>query len=155
MTLLAARGAKRFVSQLIEILSDSSAIWTRRPGASNQAIEQLIDNCPFRLPEGYVALLGYSNGGEGPLCIEPWSIRLFPAEEVIEYNRRYKLPELLPEDFAVGDSGGEDMLAIKKGVNNPCPLFVLPFIKAESDVVEVCWDFEMFVMALGRTTDPR
>jgi hypothetical protein len=139
------------MATLLDILSDSTAGWTRRPPATDAAIEALSANCDFKLPEEYLFFLRYSNGGEGFLCIEPWYFQLWSAEEDIEYNRGYNVEEFLPGWFAIGSSGGGEMLAIRKRDGSPCPVYMVPFIPMEeSDAIQIAHDFEMFAMALGR-----
>jgi hypothetical protein len=135
---------------LLEILSDSSATWTRRPPASEAAIRALVASCDFRLPDEYLSFLRYSNGGEGSLCLEPWWFRICPAEEVLAYNQGYSVEEFLPGFFAIGSSGGGEMLVLRKRDGSPCPIYMVPFIMAERDVVQIAHDFEMFALALGR-----
>jgi hypothetical protein len=139
------------MATLLEILSDSTAGWTRHPPATDAAIDALTANCDFALPEEYLAFLRYSNGGEGCLCIEPWYFQLWSTAEDIEYNRGYNVEEFLPGWFAIGSSGGGEMLAICKRDGSPCPVYMVPFIPmAESDAVQIAHDFEIFAMALGR-----
>src|SRR5438093_1611085 len=77
------------MATLLEILSDSTAGWTRHAPATDAAIEALTANCDFVLPEEYLSFLRYSNGGEGFLRIEPWYFQLWSTAEDIEYNRGY------------------------------------------------------------------
>jgi hypothetical protein len=136
---------------LHEILSDPSGNWSRRPPASEAAIRTLAAACDFALPQEYESFLRYSNGGEGPLCIEPWYFQLCSAEDVLSYNRDYKVGQFLPGFFAIGSSGGSEMLAIRKRDGSPCPVYMVPFIPmSECDAVPIAHDFEMFAMALGR-----
>lgn len=139
------------MATLLEILSDPNAKWTKCPPATDAAIDVLIANCDFKLPVEYLSFLRYSNGGEGFLCIEPWYFQVWSTEEVIAYNQGYKVEEFLPGWFAIGSSGGGEMLAIRKREGSPCPVFMVPFIPmAESDAVQIAHDFEMFAMALER-----
>jgi hypothetical protein len=139
------------MATLLEILSDSTAVWTRRPPASAAAIESLEASCDFTLPEEYLSFLRFSDGGDGVLCIEPWYFQLCSAEEVVAYNQGYNVEEFLPGFFALGSNGGGEMLAIRKRDGSPCPVYMVPFIPmAESDAVQIAHDFEMFAMALGR-----
>jgi hypothetical protein len=139
------------MATLLEILSDSTAGWERRPPVSDAAVEALTSNCDFNLPQEYLAFLHYSNGGEGSLCIEPWYFRLCAAEEVIAYNQGYNVEEFLPGWFAIGSDGGGELLAIRKRDGSPCPIYMVPFLfMSESDAVQIAHDFEMFAMALGR-----
>jgi hypothetical protein len=139
------------MAALLDILSDPTAGWTRRPPATEAAIQTLAARCGFPLPEEYLAFLRYSNGGEGFLCIEPWYVQLCSAEVLVEYNHDYNVEEFLPGWFAIGSNGGGEMLAIRKRDGSPCPVYMVPFIPmAESDAVQIAHDFEMFAMALGR-----
>lgn len=141
------------VPSLTDILADPTADWTRQAPATEESLQRLLGKCDFRLPEEYLAFLRYSNGGEGPLCIEPWWFQLFPADEVVAYNDGYKVAEFLPGWFAIGSNGGGEMLAIQKRDGSPCPVYMIPFIPmAESDAVQICHDFEMLAMALGRAS---
>jgi len=110
---------------LLEILSDSTAGWTRRPAATEADIQVLVAACDFDLPDEYLAFLQYSNGGEGFLCIEPWYFQLCSAEEVVEYNKGYKVEEFLSGWFAIGSNGGGEMLAIRKSDGSPCPVYMV------------------------------
>jgi len=77
------------------------------------------------------------------------------VEEVIEYNRGYNVEEFLPGYFAIGSNGGGEMFVIRKRDGSPGPIFMVPFIPmAESDRVQIAYDFEMFAMALGRDNAP-
>ncbi len=110
----------------------------------------LAAGCDFALPEEYLSFLRYSDGGEGFLSVEPWYFQLFRAQDVIAYNQGYKVEEFLPGYFAIGSNGGGEMLAIRKQDGSPCPVYMVPFIMSESDVVQIADDFQMFAMALGR-----
>jgi hypothetical protein len=139
------------MSALREILGDVSANWARRPPASENAIRQLQASSKFPLPREYEEFLRYSDGGEGPLCIEPWYFRLCAAEDVISYNQGYRVETFLPGFFAIGSNAGSDMIAIRISDGSPCPIYMVPFIPmSKDDAVEIAYDFEMFAMAFGR-----
>jgi len=139
---------------LIDILSDPAAVWTRQAPASESAIQALLADCDFVVPQEYLWFLSYSNGGEGTLCIEPWWFQIRPVEDVAAYNRGYRVEKYLPGFFAIGSNGGGDMLAIRKRDGSPCPVYMVPFCPmAECDAVQIADDFEMFVMAVGRKAE--
>ena len=139
------------MATLLEILSDPSANWMRSQPASDKAIRALIAKCDFPLPEEFLSFLRYSNGGEGPLCIEPWWFRIDPAEQVIENNNGYSVEESVPGHFMIGSSGGGEMFVIRKQDGSPCPVYMVPFIPMrESERLLVARDFEAFAMAFGR-----
>jgi len=139
------------MSTLHDILSDRTASWSRRPPASEAAIAALCANCDFALPEEYKSFLRLSNGGEGFLSIEPWYFQLCSAEEVVSYNQGYHVEEYLPGFFAIGSNGAGEMLAIRKCDRPGSPVYMVPFIPmAESDALQIAFDFELFAMAFGR-----
>jgi hypothetical protein len=139
------------MTTLLDILSDPTAGWIRRPPATEAAIQRMTAHCDFALPDEYLSFLRYSNGGEGILCIAPWYFQLCSAEEVIGYNQGYNVEEFLPGWFAIGSNGGGQILAIRNRDGSPCPVYMVPFIPmAESDGVQIAHDFVMFAMALGR-----
>ena len=45
--------------------------WRKAEGASQEAIALLKSVAPVDLPESYFSLLSFSNGGEGPLAVQP------------------------------------------------------------------------------------
>ena len=142
------------MSELLEILTDSTADWKRRPPATQAAVGDLIQNCDFTLPKEYLTFLRYSNGGEGSLCIEPWYFQLCPAEELIAFNHGYNVETFLPGWFAIGSNAGGEMLAIRKRDGSPCPVYMVPFIPmSECDAVQISADFVTLAAALGRDTN--
>lgn len=58
--------------------------WQKKPGASDVTLNRLASASPFPLPESYLESLAYSNGGEGPLSVQPGWLILDPAETVVE-----------------------------------------------------------------------
>ena len=55
--------------------------WHKVDRASADAIAMLKSLAPVDLPESYYSLLTFSNGGEGPLAVQPMWFQLYPAEE--------------------------------------------------------------------------
>jgi hypothetical protein len=61
--------------------------WHPFEGASFAALEQLKATAPVALPQSYLSLLSFSNGGEGPLPVQPLWLCLYPAEEVVQIEK--------------------------------------------------------------------
>lgn len=59
----------------------------REPAADPGAVAALSAASGIDLPERYLALLLLSNGGGGPLGVEPGWFQLWPAEKVLDLNR--------------------------------------------------------------------
>lgn len=86
----------------------------------------------------------FSNGGEGKLSVEPGWFQIWPAQEVLELNRVYKVDVWLPGFFGFG-SGGE-LLAIHSDSGK---IHMIPFIMAQEEVRLIANRFAEFVAAMG------
>src|SRR5690606_5415525 len=90
--------------------------WQKKPGASGIALNRLASTSPFPLPESYLEFLAHSNGGEGPLSIQPGWLILDPAETVVETEICGTFHDFFPRQFVIGSNGaGEAIAMTKKG----------------------------------------
>ncbi len=80
--------------------------WNKKEPAGQKQIQDLIARAVPGLPQEYIALLQYSNGGEGSLGINPGWFQLWAAEEVMEFNKGYQIDKDLPGYFGFGSNGG-------------------------------------------------
>jgi len=64
---------------IAEILKD--AVWDQEEPAKPASIQKLVDNAGKELPEAYLALLSYSDGGDGVLGIEPGWLQLWSSAD--------------------------------------------------------------------------
>eukprot|EP01035_Chromulina_nebulosa_P040418 gene40418-54665_t len=58
--------------------------WFRVNGATTEDLARLRAAVPDEMPTQYLDLLTFSNGGEGPLAINPYNFCLDPALTVVE-----------------------------------------------------------------------
>ncbi|MER8885693.1 SMI1/KNR4 family protein [Mesorhizobium sp. M0904] len=125
--------------------------WRKKDGASDEAIEKLRDVGPLVLPESYVALLSFSNGGEGPLPVQPLWLALHAAEEVIEIEQQGTFKEFFPGFFVIGSNGGGEAIAFDLRTVGLYPL--VAFDMTNIDLVESVWpiapDFDAFLDLIG------
>lgn len=126
--------------------------WAHRETAADQgAVAALSAALGDELPEEYLALLRLSNGGEGPLGVEPGWFQFWPAEKVLDSNRDFQINEYLPGLFGFGSNGGGELLAFDTRQGTPWTVVMAPFIGMdENDVVEIAKDFEEFLRTTGR-----
>lgn len=123
----------------------------RNAPADSEAVAALCAGAGIKLPEAYLTLLRLSNGGEGPLGVEPGWFQLWPAEEVLELNRGYQVNEYVPGLFGFGSNGGGELLAFDTRRGPPWPIVMAPFIGMEEDHVdEIAKGFEEFLRVTGR-----
>ena len=85
----------------------------RESPADPAAIAALLTACPIDLPAEYLAPFAFSNGGGGPLAVEPGWFQLWPAEDVLALNRDYGVQQQLPSLFGFGSNGGGELLGLR------------------------------------------
>ncbi len=131
------------------------AQWNKRQPADPVAVDVLAPASQRQLPEAYLALLLYSDGGEGGLAIEPGWFQLWPAAKVMERNKAYEVDKALPHFFGFGSNGGDELLAFDFRERGSCRVAMIPFVPmTESEAVVIADNFEAFVRAIGRPCSP-
>lgn len=105
--------------------------WHKVESASLAAIEQLKAVAPVPLPQGYLSFLLFSNGGEGPLPVQPFWICLYPAEEVMQIEQNGTFREFFPELFVIGGNGGGEAIALDLRGTEPYPLVAFDMINID------------------------
>jgi len=123
--------------------------WTyRRPPADPIAIAALSDASLVELPEAYVSLLRLSNGGGGPLSLEPGWFEFWPVQDVLPLNHGYGVREFAPGLFGFASNGGGELLAFDMRRGPPWRIVMVPFIgMKEADIIGIAADFSDFLMA--------
>ena len=99
---------------------------------------------PVPLPESYVKFLTDSNGGEGPLCVQPDWLILYTAEEVAGIETKGTFHEFFPNHFVIGSNGGGEGIALiagKSGVEKVV-YFDMTNSNLEESVVPLAPSFE-------------
>jgi hypothetical protein len=136
---------------ILHTVKHPSTKWNREPPANAQSIHKLVTESAIELPEEYLALLRYSNGGEGELAIEPGWFQLWPAEKVVEFNRGYEVEQNAPGFFGFGSNGGGEMLAFDTRKGQPWKVAMIPFIPMRTEeAIEIAGSFRVFIEAMGR-----
>jgi hypothetical protein len=134
-----------------DILKDPTAKWEREPPADSIAVQRLVAESKAELPEDYIALLYYSNGGERELGVEPGWFQLWPAEKVIEFNQGYEAETNVPGFFGFGSNGGGEMLAFDMRSGEPWKIVMIPFIPMQvKNAIVIADDFGAFLQSMGR-----
>ncbi|HEX4737753.1 MAG TPA: SMI1/KNR4 family protein [Allosphingosinicella sp.] len=127
--------------------------WHRVECASAAAIAQLKAIAPASLPESYFALLSFSNGGEGPLPVQPLWLCLYPAEEVIEIEQAGTFREFFPGLFVIGGNGGGEAVAFDLRESEPYPIvaFDETNIDLPESVRQIAESFDGALKLIGRS----
>lgn len=126
--------------------------WRKAPGASLDEIAQLSAVSPIRLPESYLQLLRFSNGGEGPLAVQPLWLQLYPIKEVIWTETSSTFSEDFPKLFAIGGNGGGEAIALDFRGPEPYPLvsFDMTNIDLSESIQTIATSFDAALELIGR-----
>ncbi len=129
--------------------------WFKNEGASEEAVSRLSAVASIKLPESYLMLLRYSNGGEGPLPIAPWNFCLDTAELAADTEQGGKLKEFFPSFYVLGTSGGGEAIALDTNAHAPYPViqFDMTNCNLTESVQSLATDFDMFLGLIGRVAD--
>ena len=126
--------------------------WHKVDGASADAITALKSLAPVDLPESYYSLLSFSNGGEGPLAVQPLWFQLYPAEETAQIEREGTFREFFKGLFVIGGNGGGEAVAFDLRENAPYPIvaFDMTNIDLQESVRPIAPSFDAALELIGR-----
>lgn len=126
--------------------------WHKVDGASTEAITALKSLAPVDLPESYYSLLTFSNGGEGPLTVQPLWFQLYPAEEAAQIERDGTFREFFDGLFVIGGNGGGEAVAFDLRENAPHPVvaFDMTNIDLQESVRPIAPSFDAVLDLIGR-----
>jgi hypothetical protein len=126
--------------------------WFSQPPASGEAVEAMRRLENVELPLAYLQLLAFSNGGEGPLPVQPWNFCLDPAEVASQNWREQTFAEFFPGFFVFGSNGAGELFAFDLRVANPWPVVALDSANCDlrDTVLSVAKNFDAFMGVLGQ-----
>ena len=129
--------------------------WHPAPGASPTVLARLQGASPVRLPPAYLNLLAFSNGGEGPLPVQPFNLCLYSAEEVIEIEREGSYKDFSPGLLVIGGNGGGEAIALDIRGAEPWPVvyFDMTNINLTESVQPLAPDFDALLDMIGIAED--
>lgn len=125
--------------------------WLAKPGASQAELQALQDGLSVELPESYVALLALTNGGEGPLAVQPYHFALDEADYVLRTAQSGRLEEFFPGFLVFGSNGGGEYIALDARGQAPWPVVALDMTNGDLDetVLAIAPDFDTFLDLVG------
>jgi hypothetical protein len=131
------------------LLTEPHREWSCGPPATEEAIERLRQAAPAALPKEYVALLRYSNGGEGPLALPPLYFMLYEAKYASKVNQSADQRELYPGYFVFGSNGGLETIAFDTRGSKPWPIVMYDPVAGTESAVTIAKNMEDFIRAIG------
>jgi hypothetical protein len=125
--------------------------WHKVEGASSDEIAALKSITPVDLPDSYYSLLSFSNGGEGPLAVQPLWFQLYPAEETARIERDGTFREFFEGLFVIGGNGGGEAVAFDLRESEPYPLvaFDMTNIDLTESVRPIASSFDAALKLIG------
>ena len=125
--------------------------WFRQPGASEKALQDLRAGAEINLPAEYFDLLAYSNGGEGPISVQPYNFCLDPAERSTMRWISKECEAFFPGFFMFGGTGGGDYIAFDLRGAQPWPVVAIDMtnIDLPESVMLIAKDFSLFLSLVG------
>jgi hypothetical protein len=129
----------------------SERVWNREPGASIAQLNALRRASPVELPETYFQLLAFSNGGEGPLAVQPLYFMLYDVQYAEDGINQHKYDEFFPGFVIFGSNGGGEYIAFDTRGSTPWPIVFIDMcnIDLEESVSQLAADFDVFLGLIG------
>jgi hypothetical protein len=137
------------MSKVAEILKQPNRNWSGNPPASEENILRLIQSCKVKLPDEYLDLLRFSNGGEGDLALPPLLFVLLNVDEVLEMLKDNLYREEFPDFPFFGGNGGLEKIAFNLRNAEPYPIVMIDPIAGLEGAVEIASDMAQFFAAIG------
>lgn len=124
--------------------------WFAVNGATVEELTRLLIVAPDNLPKRYLDLLTFSNGGEGPLAIQPYSLCLDPAMTVADAINSKNHGQAELEGFLIfGSNGGGEYLAFDTRHKAPWPVVSIDMVAGGNSATIIASDFDVFYDRIG------
>ena len=125
--------------------------WSRAAPASDASLARLRRSSPVDLPQSYCALLAYSDGGEGPLQVQPLWFQLDPSDVTADAIERRQYNEFFPGFVIIGSNGAGEYIALDIRGTSPWPVVAIDMTNPDLDesVLTVSPCFDGFLELIG------
>lgn len=124
--------------------------WLKVDGATATDLERLRAIAPRDLPKRYVDLLEFSNGGEGPLPINPYNLCLDPVKAVVDRIVDPIDGSAKASDFLIfGGNGSGEYLAFDLRGGSPWPIVTMDMVAGGDSAKLVAIHFDAFFDLIG------
>jgi hypothetical protein len=124
--------------------------WFAVSGAAADELSRLRAVAPHDLPERYVDLLAFSNGGEGPLPNQPYNLCLDPAGTVAETIEGENHGQADLRGFLIiGGNGGGEYIAFDTRSGAPWPIVTIDMVAGGGSAEIIAADFDTFYGCIG------
>jgi hypothetical protein len=131
-------------------LDQRGGVWRFASPAAENDIAALRAGAPEGIPDSYFDFLRTTNGGEGDLAVEPGWFAPWPAEEVLQCNRGYRVAASVPGLFGFGSNGGGELIAFDFRAAGCVRIVMLPFMPMDlEEAVVISESFDQCALCIG------
>ena len=124
--------------------------WFAVNGAAVEELSRLRAVVPNDLPERYLELLAFSNGGEGPLPSQPYNLCLDAAGTVAETIEGKNHGQADLQGFLIiGGNGGGEYIAFDTRNGAPWPIVTIDMVAGGGSAEIIAPDFDTFYDRIG------
>jgi hypothetical protein len=130
-------------------------LWQPNPGASDQDLDRLRSLAPVQLPASFYEFMSKSNGGRGPLPVEPCYAALYTIDQVIsDMTDDSPIHEFFPTFILIGVDEAGDWIALDTYGDPPYRVVWSDLIAPREEALPIAPDFDAFADLLGHGDDP-
>lgn len=128
--------------------------WFRVDGATPEDLAALRMVAPGTLPARFLDLLAFSNGGEGPLSVNPHNFCLDSAMTIAEMIDSENHGQADLHGFLIfGGNGGGEYLAFDTRHGAPWPIVAIDMVAGGDSAEIIAPDFDAFYERIGIETE--
>ena len=128
--------------------------WLGVGGVTAEDLTRLRSVAPANLPQRYLDLLAFSDGGEGPLPIAPYNFCLDSAATVAATIENGNQGQADLEGFLIfGGSGGGEYIAFDLRGELPWPIVAIDMVAGGDSAEMIAANFDAFYERIGVDED--
>lgn len=132
----------------MNLFSHFKGNWHSLPPAPETEIEELKNSVKIELPQEFLDLLRFSNGGEGNIALPPLIFKLDAIQEIINLQNDEFYREEFPDCFFFGGNGGLEIIAFDLR-KKPYSVVMIDPISGEESAIEIAPNITEFIKAIG------
>ena len=136
------------MSFIAEWLNEPERNWNGLPSASEEEVKDLKNSIEIELPEEFLDLLRFSNGGEGDIALPPLIFILDNTQEIIGLQKDEFYKNEFPNYLFFGGNGGLEMIAFDLR-KKPYSIVMIDPIAGEESAIEIAPNITEFIKAIG------
>ena len=136
------------MNSISDLLTQPNRRWKRFSPANEAEIKELVNSVETNLPQEFLDLLEFSNGGEGDIALQPLLFYLYEIKEIINLKKNEFYKTEFPNHLFFGGNGGLEIIAFDLR-KNPYSVVMIDPIAGEESAIEISPNIAEFIKAIG------